>query len=197
MIVATDLQAVRARNGHGVYTDDVEREAIEAAFQASRAERHPFFLTGEELKRVFRWKLRGQHERMAPQRARNTEGSYRLISQSVFQIVGPDLEYESVVRLGLLTALTGVGVPIASAVLALAEPQKYCIVDRRGWRAVFGKERESFTPIDYWTYRESVARLAIELGWTLQETDLAIRHLDRLPREARLARHETTSLPLD
>jgi hypothetical protein len=57
--------------------------------------------------------------------------------------------------------------------------------------------RESFTPVDHWAYREAVARLAIELGWTLQEADLAIRHLDRLPREPRLARHETTSLPLD
>jgi hypothetical protein len=179
MIAAADLQAVRARNGHGVHADDAEREAIEAAFQDRRAERHPFFLTGEELNRVFRWKLRGQHERMAGQRARNTEAAYRLISQAVFQVVGPDLEYESVVRLGLLTALTGVGVPIASAVLALAEPQKYCIVDRRGWRVVFGKERESFTPIDYWTYHQAVAQLGIDLDWTLRETDRAIRQLDR------------------
>lgn len=183
MIVAADLQgilhAIRARNGHGVRADDAEREAIEAAFRDRRAERHPFFLTGEEMNRVFRWKLRGQHERMAPQRARNTEATYRLISQAVFQVVGPDLEYESVVRLGLLTALTGVGVSIASAVLALAEPQKYCIVDRRGWRAVFGKERESFTPLDYWAYREAIAKLGVELGWTFQETDRAIRRLDR------------------
>ena len=83
------------------------------------------------------------------------------------------------VRLGLLTALTGVGVPIASAVLALVEPQKYCILDRHGWRAVFGKERESFTPFDYWSYHQAIARLGIELGWTLRETDLAIRRLDR------------------
>jgi hypothetical protein len=179
MVVAADLQALRASNCDGVRADDVERHAIELAFQDRRAERHPFYLTGEELNRVFRWKLRGQHERTAAQRARNTEAVYRLVSQAVFQTVGPDLEYESVVRLGLLTALMGVGVPIASAVLALAEPQKYCIVDRRGWRAVFGKERESFTPIDYWSYHQAIAQLGIELGWTLQETDLAIHRLGR------------------
>ena len=179
MIVATDLQALLAHNGHGVHADDDERHALEVAFQDRRAERHPFFLTGEEMNRVFRWKLRGQHERMAAQRARNTEAAYRLVSQAAFQIVGPDLEYEAVVRLGLLTALTGVGVPIASAVLALVEPQKYCILDRHGWRAVFGKERESFTPFDYWSYHQAIARLGIELGWSLRETDLAIRRLDR------------------
>ena len=178
MIVATDLQSLLAHNGHGVHADD-ERHALEMAFQDRRAERHPFFLTGEEMNRVFRWKLRGHHERTAAQRARNTEAAYRLISQAVFEIVGPDLEYESVVRLGLLTALTGVGVPIASAVLALVEPQKYCILDRHGWRAVFGKERESFSPFDYWSYHQAIARLGIELGWSLRETDLAIRRLDR------------------
>ena len=187
MIVAADLQALRAKNDHGVYADDVdvERHAIELAFQERRAERHPFFLTGEEMDRVFRWKLRGHHERTAAQRARNTEAAYRLISQAVFEIVGPALEYESVVRLGLLTALTGVGVPIASAVLALAEPQKYCIVDRRGWRAVFREERESLNPYDYWPYWKAVSQLGSELGWTLQETDRAIRELDRRRRRRR------------
>jgi len=176
MIVAADLRAFHASHGE-VHADDVECGAIKAAFRDRHAERHPFFLTGEELNRVFRWKLRGQHERTAAQRARNTEAAYRAVSLAVFQIVGLDLEYESVVRLGLLTALTGVGVPIASAVLALAEPQKYCIVDRRGWRALFGKEKESFSPVDYWSYRKAVARLGTEMAWTLQETDIAIREL--------------------
>jgi hypothetical protein len=186
MIVAADLQALRGNNGHEVHADDVERRAIELAFQQCRAERHPFFLTGEELNRVFRWKLRGLHERTAAQRGRNTETAYRLISQAVFEVVGPDLEYESVVRLGLLTALTGVGVPLASTVLALAEPQKYCIVDRQGWRAVFGRERESFTPIDYWSYHEAIAQLGMELGWTLMETDRAIHGLHGARRVSRL-----------
>ena len=75
MIAAADLRDLRARNGHGVHADDVEREAIEAEFQDRRVERHAFFLTGAELNRVFRWKLRGQHERMAAQRARNTEAA--------------------------------------------------------------------------------------------------------------------------
>src|SRR5262249_34053248 len=112
MIVAADLQALPGNNDHAVHAVDVERHDIELAIQRRRAERHPFFLTGEELNRVFHWKLRGLHERTAAQRGRNTEAAYRLISQAVFEIVGPHLEYESVVRLGLLTALTGVGVPL-------------------------------------------------------------------------------------
>jgi len=45
------------------------------------------------------------------------------------------------VRLGLLVALSGVGVPVASAALALTEPQQCCVVDFRGWRAVFEEKR--------------------------------------------------------
>src|SRR5262249_43016495 len=81
MIVAADLQALPGNNDHAVHAVDVERHDIELAIQRRRAERHPFFLTGEELTRVFRWKLRGLHERTAAQRGRNTEAAYRLISQ--------------------------------------------------------------------------------------------------------------------
>jgi hypothetical protein len=83
------------------------------------------------------------------------------------------------IRLGLLLALPGVGVPVASAVLALTEPQQYCVVDFRGWRTVFGEERESFSIADYLRYRAEVARLAADLGWPVQEADLAIWEYDR------------------
>ena len=179
MITADDLRAVRASADYSTRPEYVQGEAIKAAFRDRRAERHPFFLTGEELNRVFDWKLRGPHERTAAQRARNTEEAYRAVTAAVFQIVGPGIEYESVVRLGLLSSLAGVGVPIASAVLALAEPDRYCIVDRRAWRAVFGRERESFAPFDYVHYFGEVSRLATELGWPIQETDTAIREHDR------------------
>lgn len=178
-ITADDLRAVRASPDYADRPDHVEAETIKAAFRARRSERHPFFLTGEELNQVFQWKLRGAHERTAFQRDRNTEFAYRAVTEAVFRIVGPDTEYESVVRLGLLSALAGVGVPLASAVLALTEPDRYCVVDRRGWRAIFGKERESFTPFDYVHYLGEVARLAAELGWPIQETDAAVREYDR------------------
>ena len=159
--------------------DYMETEALKAEFRQSRLERTPFFLTGEQLDRVFRWKLRGQYMRQSARRARNSEAAYRTVTEAVFKVVGPEFEYECALRLGLLSALPGLGIPVASAVLALTEPQQYCVVDRLGWRAVFGEKRESFAIADYLRYRAEVSRLAAELGWSVQETDLAIWEYER------------------
>jgi hypothetical protein len=104
---------------------------------------------------------------------------YRAVTEAVFKIADPDVRYESVVRLGLLAALPGVGVPVATAVLALANPERHCVIDFRGWRAAFDEERTAFSVSHYLRYREEVARLAADLGWSVQETDLAIWEYDR------------------
>jgi hypothetical protein len=136
-------------------------------------------MTGDELDRVFRWKLRSQYERQAKYRARNSEPAYRAVTEAVFKVVGPTPQYECAVRVCLLVALPGVGVPVASAILALTEPQQYCVVDFRGWRALFEEERTAFSIGEYWRYRNEVARVAVDLGWTVQEADLAIWEYDR------------------
>src|SRR5215831_11516669 len=106
MIKANDLRPLRTAS-----PDYTETEALKAEFRTRRAERTPFFLTAEELERIFRWKLRGQYGRQSVQRARNSDIAYRTVTEAVFRIVGPELEYETMVRLGLLVALPGIGVP--------------------------------------------------------------------------------------
>ena len=174
MIKADDVRDLRTAG-----PDYSDTEALKAEFGRCREARTPFFLTGDELDRVFRWKLRSQYGRQAIHRARNSESAYRAVTEAVFKIVGPDFEYECALRLGLLVALPGVGVPVASAVLALAEPQRYCVIDFRGWRTVFGEERTAFSIGDYLRYRSKVARVAGDLGWPVQEADLAIWEYDR------------------
>ncbi len=174
MIKADEVRHLRTAS-----PDYAETEGLKAEFGRCREVRNPFFLTGDELDGVFRWKLRSQYGRPATHRARNSEAAYRAVTESVFKIVGPDFEYECAVRLGLLVALPGVGVPVASAVLALTEPQRYCVIDFRGWRTVFGEERRAFSIKDYLRYRTEVARIAADLGWPIQEADLAIWEYDR------------------
>lgn len=174
MIKADSIRHLRTAS-----PDYAETERLKAEFRNRREERNPFFLTREELDRIFRWKLGAQYGRPGRHRARNSDAGYRAVTEAVFKIVGPDLEYECIVRLGLLLALPGVGVPVASAVLALTEPQRYCVIDYRGWRAVFGEDRKSFSIRDYWRYRSEVAGIAADLGWPVQEADLAIWEYDR------------------
>ena len=155
MIKADDVRHLR-----DVSPDYSEAEAVKAEFRRCRKDRSPFFLTGAELDRVFKWKLRSQYGRQAARRARNSEAAYRAVTEAVFKIVSPDFDYECGVRLGLLSALQGVAVPVASAVLALTEPERYCVIDFRGWRAVFAETRTAFTVRDYLRYRNEVALLA-------------------------------------
>jgi hypothetical protein len=72
-----------------------------------------------------------------------------------------------------------VGVPVASAILALADPDRYCVIDFRGWRAMFGEKRPAFDIPSYIRYLSKIRQFSQELGWLVQETDLAIWEYDR------------------
>ncbi len=159
--------------------DYEETESLKATFLKLRGERSPFFLADRELDRVFRWKLRGQYRRQFAHRSATPDSVYRAVTEAVFKVVGLSLEAECAFRLRLLMALPGVGVPVASAILALTCPEHYCVIDFRGWRALFGERRAAFSVGDYSRYRAEVARLAVKLGWPVQEVDLALWEYDR------------------
>jgi thermostable 8-oxoguanine DNA glycosylase len=174
MITPADIRDLRTAS-----QDYDQTETLKTELWRRRKERDPFFLTAEELDTVFHWKLRSQYGRQTSIRRKNSDAAYRAVTEAVFKIAECDFGYESRVRLNLLTALPGIGIPVASAVLALIDPQRYCVIDYRGWRAVFCEERRSFSTSDYLRYSKEVARVAADLGWSVQETDLAIWEYDR------------------
>ena len=77
------------------------------------------------------------------------------------------------IRTGVLTALPGVGVPVASAILALVDPETYGVLDFRAWRQVFPKKRVDYSVSGYLRYMQKIWPLVDELQWTAQEVDLA------------------------
>jgi hypothetical protein len=81
--------------------------------------------------------------------------------------------------IGVLGVLRGIGVPVASAVLAIVEPAKYGVIDFRGWRRLFGTEKTAFSVSDYKDYLAELRRLAGELGWRVRDVDEAVWELDR------------------
>ncbi len=60
-----------------------------------------------------------------------------------------------------LYAMRGVGVLVASAVLALMFPDDYAVIDFRGWRQLFNQERSSFSIGDYKKYIHEIRRLSL------------------------------------
>jgi hypothetical protein len=174
MVTAQEIRHLRTAS-----PDYEETERLKAKIHAMRMERDPLFLTGSELEGIFRWKLRSQYGRQSRLRLTNSDDGYRAITAAAFSIRLDDLDYEAELRLGTLTSLRGVGVPVASAILALADPDRYCVIDFRGWRAVFGQGRSYFEAKEYKMYSSAIRKLATELGWPMQEVDLAVWHLDQ------------------
>ncbi|MCX7680754.1 MAG: hypothetical protein N2508_02095 [Anaerolineae bacterium] len=175
MIKATQLIPYRTSS------DDYDlTESLKARLAQLRRERHPLYLTSEELEEILRWKLRGQYRRQEERRKANTEDVIQTVTRAALSITHPDEDYEIELQLGLLCCMRGVGVPVASAILALVFPEKYAVIDFRGWRQIFGKEKTTFSISDYKRYLREVKRLAVELGWPVQEVDLAIWEYDRV-----------------
>lgn len=174
MIRPEDLQDLKT-----AAPDYDETEALKQKLRLLRETRIPFFLEAAELEPIFKWKLGSQYRRGLWQRSTNSNAAYLIATKAAFEVHEAELEYQIELSFGFLTALRGVGVPVASAILALVEPSKYCVIDFRGWRLLFGERRASFGIGHYKRYLAQVKKLSNELGWSPQETDLAIWELDR------------------
>lgn len=175
MITAAQLIPYRTSS------DDYDlTEYLKGKFAKLRQERVPLYLTLDEFDAILHWKLRGQYGRQRERRQVNTDNVIRTVTQAALSLTHPDEDYETELRLGILCTLRGVGVPVASAILALVFPERYAVIDFRGWRQVFGEERTTFSISDYIRYLCEIRRLALELGWPVQEVDLAIWEYDRI-----------------
>ncbi len=174
MITASQIKNLKTAS-----IDFNETEQLKLKLARLQKERQKFFLTGSEFDDILRWKLRGQYGRQRTRRASNTEELIRTITGVALTITHPDKDYELELRVHLLCSLRGVGVPVASAILALVYPQEYAVIDFRGWRQIFGEDRSTFSVANYKRYMKEIRKLARELGWLVQEVDLAIWEYDR------------------
>jgi hypothetical protein len=77
-----------------------------------------------------------------------------------------------------LSALDGVDIGIASAIMALTFPEDYPVLDFRGWRQAYGEARQNFGISHYARYTETCVHLAVRLGAFPQEVDLALWAMD-------------------
>jgi len=175
MITAGQLIQYRTSSDNYTLT-----EHLKAHFAQMKQKRHPMYLTLDEFDKVLQWKLRGQYGRQRERRKANTDDVIRVVTGAALSIAHPDKDYEIELRFGILCTLRGVGVPVASAILALVFPERYTVIDFRGWRQVFGEERTAFSVSDYKRYLREIQNLAQQLGWPVQEVDLAIWEYDRI-----------------
>ena len=173
MIQAEDLRPLR-----GLSSDIEEIDRLLDKFRVKREREGSISLTLEDLDEVLRWKLRGQYGRNAHHRQRLTDQAVRAVTKAAFGVRLTQKELELQIRVGVLTVLPGVGVPVASAVLALVDPETYGIIDFRVWRQMFPGTRVDYSVSGYLRYMRELWCLAAQLQWRAQEVDLAIWEYD-------------------
>lgn len=174
MITAARLLALRS-----VGADDNNTQHLKAKLAQLRRERQPFYLTAVEFEEILEWKLGQQMGRQRARRTANTDEVIRAVTGLALAITHQDKEYELELRIGILCSLRGVGVPVASAVLALIFPDEYAVIDYRVWRQLFNESKTVFFIGEYKRYMREIWRLANELKWPAQEVDFAIWEYDR------------------
>ena len=157
---------------------DADTENLKERFARLRAERRPFFLNKDDFEEILKWKLRGQIGRQRARRAANTDEIIPAVTGLALTIEHSDKDYELELRLAILCSLRGVEVPVASAVLALVFPEQYAVIDFRGWRQVFDKDKSTFSIPDYKKYLTKIRGWAAELGLPVQQVDMAIWEYD-------------------
>ena len=174
MISARDIAPLR-----GLAPDGDTTEKLKLNFRRLRKNRRPFFLEPSDFDDILHWKLGSQYGRVSRHRDRLLDTSIPIVTRAAFEVSAAERGDTLKIRTALLTALPIVGVPVASAILALVMPEEYGVVDFRGWRQVFGEKRGTFSINDYSRYMVHVWRLSNELSWLPQEVDHAIWEYDR------------------
>jgi hypothetical protein len=174
MITVAQIEPLRTAS-----IDYKETESLKDDLAKMRRERQPLYLNVEEFEEILQWKLGQQIGRQRDRRSANTEETIKAVTGLALTITHADKEYQLELRVNILCALRGVGVPVASAVLALVFPEEYAVIDFRVWRQIFGEDQKTFFIQDYKRYMCKIHRLANELGWPVQEVDHAIWEYDR------------------
>jgi hypothetical protein len=114
----------------------------------------------------------------------NTDAFVREVTELAFQAS------DDCLRMHILTALDGVGMPVASALLHFAFPDRYPILDfhvvntlaRAGlWR---GSEAPYFTPAEWLKFTQLMRRLARRLGVQMRDLDKALWAFDEKKGDA-------------
>ncbi len=157
-----------------------ETKRLTHKFQLLKRVRGQFYLTFDELEEIFHWKLRKQVSRQKVKRNYNTNENIILITKAAFGVTHVNKDFETRLKLSLLCTLTGVEVPVASAILTLCFPDQYSVIDFRNWRQIYGSEerKTSYTLNEYTSYLNIIINMAKVYQVTPQEIDIAIWQLD-------------------
>lgn len=175
MITTATLKDRRIATKH---TDDpvlMEAERLKTRLARARDKRVPLYLSRDEFLSICRWKLGNQYSRVGQQLESSSQKRIKRTTQMAFACKDKEAEFELAGRVTILRLLPGVGIGVATAILALCYPKRYASLDARVWRALFDEQRSGFELADYERYLARLRELAAEVrafdpkgGWSVQ-----------------------------
>ncbi len=175
MITAADLKDRRLAARRADDPDLAVVEKLKARLARARDKRVPLFLSRDEFLGVCRWRLGDQYSRAAKLLESNSEKRIKRTTQMAFSVKDKDPGFDLTARVTILRLLPGVGIGVASAILALCYPKRYAALDARAWQALFDEQRNTFEPADYARFLARVNELVAEVkpldpkgAWTAQ-----------------------------
>lgn len=158
--------------------DWLAHEKLKAQFAAARKQRDPMYLTEGEFFEVAHWKLINQYGRAKRFLESNSSERIEAVTSRALSFSDLDPDVEMTGRVIMLRVLPGVGMGVASAILALCFPQQYAPIDFRVWRQLFDSELSVFEVPEYRRYLKKLRELADELAsldpaheWPVQLVD--------------------------
>jgi len=163
MISAAILKERRLAAKAGKDAGLAETERLKARLARARDKRVPFYLTRDEFLEICGWQLGDQYARAAHLLEANSEKRVKRISQLAFAVKDKEAAFELSARLTILRLLPGVGLGVASAILALCNPRRYAPLDARAWQALFDEKRGSLEVGDYRRYLARLGELEDEV----------------------------------
>lgn len=123
------------------------------------------FLNREQLYKVARWKTPRASEIV---KRTNTDSMVKSITAFAVKLS------EGKYKIRILCSLDGIGIPRASAILAMSNLQRYGVIDINAWLTLTDKKKQGFSDNDWIWYLEQIRKLAKKHGKTPRQIDMAL-----------------------
>lgn len=141
------------------------------------------YLTKDEFFEICMWKS----PRPKKHYLDNSEEIIKEISEKILATDSEDI------KIGLLTSLKGVSIPVASSILTILDPQKYGIIDIRVWQLLYNYGEVKTNPkgqmfsIDNWkTYITLLRKYANQFNMKAREIELILFFHHRETQDGKL-----------
>ena len=141
------------------------------------------FLNKEQLFEVAYWKTR-RKSKIVKNEENNPDKIVKDVTELALKITND--EYNEKYKIRILCTLDGIGIPRASTILTMDNPDEYGIIDVNAWLALTGEKKIGFNENDWIKYLKQIKGLAKKHGKTPRQIDMALmKYGQRLKSESK------------